>query len=99
MIRPRIHDVLRSGSPGDEIEVHGWLRTARHAKGLTFLDVSDGSCMNGLQVVAPPELPNFEEEVRGLATGFAVRVSRRVGGFTWQGPTRRTPRVRDRGRR
>ncbi len=74
MTSERVHDVLRNGEPGSSVEIRGWLRTARHAKGLSFLDVSDGSCMNGLQVVAPPELPNFEREVRALTTGCAVRV-------------------------
>ena len=71
----RVNDVLREGTPGSEVTVLGWLRTARHAKGLSFLDVSDGSCLNGLQVVAPPELPNYAEEVRQLTTGCAVRVT------------------------
>jgi asparaginyl-tRNA synthetase len=31
--------------------------------------------MNGLQVVAPPELTNYEDEVRHLTTGCAVRAS------------------------
>jgi len=74
MTARRVHAVLREGEVGSRVEVRGWLRTARHAKGLSFLDVSDGSCMNGLQVVAPPELPNFESEVRALTTGCAVCV-------------------------
>jgi asparaginyl-tRNA synthetase len=68
----RVAEVLRAGRPGDEVVVRGWLRTARHAKGVSFLEVSDGSCFAGLQVVADPELPNFEAEVRKLGTGCAV---------------------------
>jgi asparaginyl-tRNA synthetase len=62
-----------AGSPG-EVEVRGWLRTARHAKGVSFLEVNDGSSLASLQVVADPGLANFAEEVRHLRTGDAVRV-------------------------
>ena len=34
--------------------MRGWLRTARHSKGVSFLDVSDGSCFGGVQVVVDP---------------------------------------------
>ena len=51
--------------------MQGWVRTARHSKGVSFLEVSDGSCFAGLQVVAAPELANFED-VRRVGTGFSV---------------------------
>jgi len=70
----RVERVISEGVPGAEVEVQGWLRTARHAKGVTFLDVNDGSSLAGLQVVADPALPGFEEVVRQLGTGDAVWV-------------------------
>jgi len=73
-VTERVVRVLAEGVPGTEVEVQGWLRTARHAKGVTFLDVNDGSSLAGLQVVADPELPGFEEVARQLGTGDAVRV-------------------------
>jgi asparaginyl-tRNA synthetase len=75
MSKARINDVLAKGEPGAAVEVAGWLRSARHGKEVSFLDLSDGSCLAGLQVVAGPELPNFEGEVRKLGTGAAVRAS------------------------
>ncbi|MGE4651289.1 MAG: asparagine--tRNA ligase, partial [Myxococcota bacterium] len=45
----------------------------RHAKGRSFLEVSDGSCFAGLQAVVEPELANFDA-VRGLRNGCAVVV-------------------------
>ena len=68
----RIRDVLGRESAGGEVRVRGWLRSARHAKAVSFLDVSDGSCLAGLQVVADPALANYEAEVRKLRTGCAV---------------------------
>ena len=52
--------------------LRGWVRTARHSKVVSFLEVSDGSCFAGLQVVAAPELENFESELCHLQTGCAV---------------------------
>jgi asparaginyl-tRNA synthetase len=57
---------------GGEATVRGWLRTVRHGKEVSFLEVSDGSCFAGLQVVASPELPEYEAVVRSLRTGCAV---------------------------
>src|SRR5882672_8500222 len=64
--------LLARGVAGQAARVRGWLRTARHSKGVSFLDVSDGSCLAGVQVVCEPGLANFESEVRRLDTGCAV---------------------------
>jgi asparaginyl-tRNA synthetase len=68
----RIVEVLAREAAGGRVLVRGWLRTARHGKGVSFLEMTDGSCLAGLQVVAEPGLPNYESELRGLGTGCAV---------------------------
>ncbi len=70
-----VRELLARPSAGGVFTVCGWLRTTRHAKEVTFLEVSDGSCFAGLQVVASPSLANFASEVRGLGTGCAVSVT------------------------
>ena len=70
----RVVDLLARGRAGETAGVRGWLRTARHSKGVSFLDVSDGSCLAGLQVVAGPELANYAADVTRLDTGCAVEV-------------------------
>jgi asparaginyl-tRNA synthetase len=67
-----VREILAAGEPGSALRVEGWLRTARHAKEVSFLELSDGSCLAGLQLVASPELANFESEIRRLRTGCAV---------------------------
>jgi len=58
---------------GGEVTVRGWVRTRRDSKaGLSFVNVSDGSCFAPIQVVAPDTLPNYESEVKHLTTGCAV---------------------------
>jgi asparaginyl-tRNA synthetase len=70
-----IRQIMARDSAGGEAIVRGWVRTVRHSKGVSFFEVSDGSCFAGLQVVVDPDLPNFESEVRHLRTGCAVVVS------------------------
>jgi len=74
MSAPRVRALLERGEVGAHVEVAGWIRSARHSKELSFLDLNDGSCLAGLQVVAGPELANYESEVRHLGTGAAVHV-------------------------
>ncbi|HJW45221.1 MAG TPA: asparagine--tRNA ligase, partial [Lysobacter sp.] len=58
---------------GGEVTVRGWVRTRRDSKaGLSFVNVSDGSCFAPIQVVAPNTLPNYESEVKRLTAGCAV---------------------------
>src|SRR5215831_4120520 len=67
-----------AGQPpvGSRITIEGWVRTRRDSKaGLSFLAVHDGSCHDPLQVVAPAELPNYQEQVLRITSGCAVRVT------------------------
>ena len=76
MNQPRIVDVLNGAmQPGDRITVRGWVRTRRDSKaGLSFIHLLDGSCLSPLQVVAPSDLPNYEEEVRRVNSGCALSI-------------------------
>ena len=67
----RIADVLAEKvAVGSKITVRGWVRTRRDSKaGLSFVNVSDGSCLHPLQVVAPGAPPNAPP----VATGFAPK--------------------------
>jgi len=80
-----VKEILARPAAGGTALVRGWLRTARHAKNVSFLEVSDGSCFDGLQVVAGPEVPRFEEEVRELRTGCAVEAEGRLVDSPGQG--------------
>ncbi|MEE4293534.1 MAG: asparagine--tRNA ligase [Xanthomonadales bacterium] len=69
-----IKDAL-AGKPalGEEITVRGWVRTRRDSKaGFSFVNVHDGSCFDPIQVVAPAELENYENEIKKLTSGCSV---------------------------
>ena len=69
-----VKQALAGGSPGDDrVEIRGWVRTRRDSKaGLSFVNLTDGSCFAPLQVVAPASLPNYVDEIQRLTAGCSV---------------------------
>src|SRR5690348_13310417 len=68
-----VKQVLAGTGEGTVVTVRGWVRTRRDSKaGLSFVNVSDGSCLDALQIVAPATLPNYESEVQRLTAGAAI---------------------------
>ncbi len=56
-----------------KLTVAGWVKTRRDSKaGLSFLQLSDGSCMRNLQIVANNDLANYQEEILNLTSGCAI---------------------------
>lgn len=67
------HALAGKRPAGSEVTVRGWVRTRRDSKaGLSFVNVSDGSCFAPIQVVATDALANYETEVRRLSAGCSV---------------------------
>ena len=72
-MRSRVASVLKSGKPGDRVDVRGWVRTRRDTKqGFSFVEINDGSCMASLQVLVEPSVPGFEETIKEATTGASV---------------------------
>lgn len=71
---PRIRDILHAGEPGQVITIQGWVRTKREGKGVTFVDVNDGSSMAGLQVVLNADMAGYDTVVKDLTTGSSVEI-------------------------
>lgn len=58
---------------GSKVEVRGWVRTRRDSKaGISFVQLSDGSCQGTLQVVAPNTLRNYQDGVLRLTAGASL---------------------------
>lgn len=61
---------------GSQVTVQGWVRTRRDSKaGFSFIHVTDGSCFQPIQVVAPNTLTNYQDEVLMLTAGCSLRVT------------------------
>lgn len=58
-----------------EIIVKGWVKTRRDSKaGISFINLYDGSCFDGIQVVVPSSLNNYQNEVLSLTSGCSIIV-------------------------
>jgi asparaginyl-tRNA synthetase len=73
MRRTRVNDALNSQAPMEQILVKGWVRTRRDAKGVSFLELNDGSSLNNLQAVVA-ESALVDGNLTGVSTGAAVEV-------------------------
>jgi asparaginyl-tRNA synthetase len=70
----RIKKIISDPPWGATLEIKGWLKSKRDAKDFSFLDVGDGSCIQGLQVIADSSLANYHREIKKLTTGCSLRI-------------------------
>ncbi len=69
--RSYIKDLL-AGKAGSQTSAFGWVKTKRDSKGVSFVQLSDGSCFQDLQVVVESgAIP--EETLKKITTGSCVR--------------------------
>ena len=73
MKRTRILEALNRSQATEALLVKGWVRTRRDAKGLSFLELNDGSCLKNLQVIVDAASP-AAEVLDTVTTGAAVEV-------------------------
>ncbi|MEL6139391.1 MAG: amino acid--tRNA ligase-related protein, partial [Cyanobacteria bacterium J06628_6] len=71
----RIKHILKDGQPGDSVTLQGWVRSKRDSKSFSFLDVNDGSSMNGLQVIVDDTVPGYADLMKRISTGASVEVA------------------------
>jgi asparaginyl-tRNA synthetase len=64
---------------GKQVRLQGWIRTRRDSKGgFSFLELTDGSSVANLQVVAEGTLANYESEIKHLTAGTSVTIEGQV---------------------
>lgn len=71
----RIKEILAQDrcDSGKLIEVCGWVRTVRHSKDVSFVELHDGSCFSGLQIVIDAQNTQARQQAEKLRTGFSLR--------------------------
>lgn len=77
MNRSKIHSLLQSPTPIDQVLVNGWVRTRRDSKEFSFIEINDGSCLKNIQIIAPDSLPNYDD-IQHITTGTAVCIIGRL---------------------
>jgi asparaginyl-tRNA synthetase len=73
MPRTLIKDALAATAPMDDILLQGWVRTRRDAKAFSFIELNDGSCLKGIQVIADAALPDYAQ-IQQAHTGASIEV-------------------------
>ncbi len=68
-----VKEALHSTAACDSIFLAGWVRTRRDSKAFSFLELNDGSCLKGIQVVADAGIPGYDD-ITKMTTGASVRV-------------------------
>ncbi|WCJ59590.1 asparagine--tRNA ligase [Fontisphaera persica] len=66
-----IKHLLHAQAPQEKVIVQGWVRTRRDAKGFSFFEINDGSCLANLQVVVNEGTP-ANAEITHILTGASV---------------------------
>lgn len=70
-MRTLIRHALASTEPTSALTVKGWVRTRRDAKGFSFLELNDGSCLASLQAVVDAGVPG-SDHLPHCTTGASV---------------------------
>ncbi len=88
MQRAKIHKLLKSETPIDQVLIKGWVRTRRDSKEFSFIEINDGSSLKNIQLIAEETLENYSE-IKKLTTGSAVAIRGKMveskgGGQTWE---------------
>lgn len=73
-MRTSVKNLLNSATALDSVELAGWVRTRRDSKEFSFMELNDGSCLKGIQVIIDLGTPG-SEEVGKMNTGAAVKVA------------------------
>jgi len=74
MEKLRIQGLLHSTKYDIPVTVYGWVRTRRDTGSFSFIELNDGSSLGNLQVIADAKLGNYQDEIKSLPTGAAVKV-------------------------
>lgn len=69
--RQYVRDLLQL-APGTPVSAYGWVKTRRDSKGISFVQINDGSCFKDLQVIINEGV--FDENtLKRITTGACVK--------------------------
>jgi asparaginyl-tRNA synthetase len=71
LMRPTAIEFKSPNSHGSKLSITGWIRHKRKSKSVSFMHISDGSTLRGLQCVIPAERTDIPSSI---PVGSAVTV-------------------------
>ncbi len=88
MQRTLVKSAHNASGPSDAILLQGWVRTRRDAKAFSFIELNDGSCLKGMQIIVDASLPDYTN-VAHANTGSSIEVRGKLveskgGGQKWE---------------
>lgn len=72
-MRQSVKSLLNCDSTQGTVELSGWVRTRRDSKEFSFLELNDGSSLQGIQVIIDSGIPG-SEDVSKMSTGASVSI-------------------------
>lgn len=72
-MRKSVKHLLASESAEASVELSGWVRTRRDSKEFSFVELNDGSCLRGIQVIIDAGISG-SDQVSKMNTGASVSV-------------------------
>lgn len=75
MNKVTVREILADKVSVGDLDVSGWIKSHRQSKNVSFIDLSDGTSIDGLQVVIDPNLQGYSEIAPKLNTGASIRVT------------------------
>ncbi len=77
-MKERIKDLLKREPSDSLVLAEGWVRTKRDSKNVCFLNVNDGSCLKGLQLVIDKATFNNDNLLDKISTGAAISAEGKI---------------------
>ncbi len=71
----RIADIHAEKIQPGPVELSGWAKTHRRSKNVSFIELSDGSSVQGLQVVIEPDLETYAPIADQIHTGASLHIA------------------------
>lgn len=75
-----VKDLLNGAQAIDTlVEINGWVKSRRDSKaGISFINLGDGSCFDGIQIVAENKLSNYETAILRLTKDCSINVKGKI---------------------
>ena len=70
-----LREVHRDKLPIGPFELSGWIKTHRRSKQVAFIEITDGTTVNGIQLVINPQNADYAAIETKLSTGAAIHVT------------------------
>lgn len=66
--------ILKEAEVGTSLEISAWVTTRRKQKTFSFIELNDGSCLKGIQVIIDSNVDGYEENIAKANTGASVKI-------------------------